>query len=60
VPEASVAIILSGSGSTREHARRFGWAPRDREGKQEVLDEVLAADSVEEGISRRRQHDAYQ
>lgn len=61
VPEASVAIILSGSGSTREHVQRLGRVLRKREGKQAVLYEVITAGTVEEGISRRRrQHDAYQ
>lgn len=61
VPEASVAIILSGSGSTREHVQRLGRVLRKREGKQAVLYEVITAGTVEESISRRRrQHDAYQ
>ncbi len=61
VPEASVAIILSGSGSTREHVQRLGRVLRKREGKQAILYEVITAGTVEEGISRRRrQHDAYQ
>ncbi len=61
VPDASVAIILSGSGSTREHVQRLGRILRKREGKQAVLYEVITAGTVEENISkRRRQHDAYQ
>jgi hypothetical protein len=61
VPDASVAVILSGSGSTREHVQRLGRILRKREGKQAVRDEVITAGTVEEGISRRRrQHDAYQ
>lgn len=61
VPEASVAVILSGSGSTREHVQRLGRVLRKRAGKQAVLYEVITAGTVEEGISRRRrQHDAYQ
>ncbi len=61
VPEASVAVILSGSGSIREHVQRLGRILRKREGKQAVLYEVITAGTVEEGISRRRrQHDAYQ
>ncbi len=61
VPEASVAIILSGSGSTREHVQRLGRILRRREGKQATLYEVVTAHTVEESISRRRrQHDAYQ
>jgi superfamily II DNA or RNA helicase len=61
VPEASVAIVLSGSGSTREHVQRLGRILRRREGKQAILYEVVTAHTVEESISRRRrQHDAYQ
>ena len=61
VPEASVAVILSGSGSTREHVQRLGRVLRKREGKQAVLYEVITAGTVEEGMSRRRrQHAAYQ
>ena len=61
IPEASVAIILSGSGSTREHVQRLGRILRKREGKQAVLYEVVTAGTVEERISeRRRQHAAYQ
>ncbi|MCS6925885.1 MAG: DEAD/DEAH box helicase family protein [Candidatus Binatia bacterium] len=61
VPEASVAVILSGSGSTREHVQRLGRVLRKREGKQAILYEVVTAGTVEEGISRRRrQHEAYQ
>jgi len=61
VPEASVAVILSGSGSTREHVQRLGRVLRKREGKQAILYEVITAGTVEENISqRRRQHDAYQ
>ena len=61
IPEARVAIILSGSGSTREHVQRLGRILRKREGKQAILYEVVTAGTVEERISeRRRQHAAYQ
>jgi superfamily II DNA or RNA helicase len=61
VPEASIAIVLSGSGSIREHVQRLGRVLRKREGKQAILYEVITAGTVEERISqRRRQHDAYQ
>jgi superfamily II DNA or RNA helicase len=61
VPEASVAVILSGSGSIREHVQRLGRVLRQREGKQAVLYEVVTAGTVEETMSRRRRrHDAYQ
>lgn len=60
VPEASVAIVVSGSGSTREHVQRLGRVLRKREGKQAVLYELVSARTAEEGVSeRRRDHDAY-
>ena len=43
VPEASVAIILSGSGSTREHVQRLGRVLCKREGKQAIPYEVITA-----------------
>ena len=54
VPEANVAIVLSGTGSMREHVQRLGRILRARPGKLAVLYEVVAKDTVEEGISRRR------
>ena len=61
VPEANVAVILSGSGSVREHVQRLGRILRRRKGKQAVLYEVVTRGTVEEYQSkRRRNHDAYQ
>ncbi|HWP46923.1 MAG TPA: DEAD/DEAH box helicase family protein [Candidatus Limnocylindrales bacterium] len=61
VPEANVAIILSGSGSVREHVQRLGRILRRREGKHATLYEVVTKGTVEERISQRRsKHDAYQ
>ena len=54
VPEANVAVVLSGTGSMREHVQRLGRILRARPGKFAVLYEVVARDTVEEGISRRR------
>ena len=54
IPDASVAIILSGSGSSREHIQRLGRILRKREGKQAVLYEVVARNTAEERISERR------
>ena len=54
VPEASVAVVLSGTGSTREHIQRLGRILRPRPGKQAVLYEVVARDTVEERVSKRR------
>lgn len=61
VPEANVGIILSGSGSVREHVQRLGRILRKRPDKRAVLYEVLTDVAAEAGISeRRRQHRAYQ
>ncbi len=54
VPEANVAIVLSGTGSMREHVQRLGRILRKGEGKLALLYEVVAADTSEEGTSRRR------
>lgn len=60
VPEANVAIVVSGSGSVREHVQRLGRVLRAREGKRAILYELVTADSSDEGRSaRRREHSAY-
>lgn len=60
VPEANVAIILSGSGSVREHVQRLGRILRKSGDKEAILYEVITRGTTEEFTSnRRRQHDAY-
>lgn len=54
VPEASIAIVLSGTGSGREYIQRLGRILRRGEGKLAVLYEVIAAATTEEHTSRRR------
>jgi superfamily II DNA or RNA helicase len=54
IPAASVAVVLSGSGSTREHIQRLGRILRKQPGKEAVLYEVVTADTAEERISERR------
>ncbi len=61
VPEANVAIIVSGSGSVREHVQRLGRILRKRDGKQAVLYELISKRTSEQFVNkRRRQHHAYQ
>ena len=48
VPEASIGIVVSGSGSIREHVQRLGRILRARNGKQAILYEL-----VSEGTSGR-------
>jgi superfamily II DNA or RNA helicase len=60
VPEANVAVVLSGSGSVREHVQRLGRILRKSGEKEAILYEVITRGTVEEFTSnRRRQHDAY-
>jgi superfamily II DNA or RNA helicase len=60
VPDANVAIVLSGSGSVREHVQRLGRILRQREGKRAMLYEIVTARTTETFTSdRRREHDAY-
>ncbi len=60
VPEASIGIVVSGSGSTREHVQRLGRILRAKEGKQAVLYELVSDGTSEISVSfRRRQHRAY-
>ena len=61
VPAAAVGVVLSGSGSVREHVQRLGRILRPSPGKtQAVLYELISADTSEENVSRRRRnHDAY-
>ena len=54
IPDASVAIILSGSGSSREHIQRLGRILRKKENKQAILYEVITRNTAEERISERR------
>ena len=60
VPEANVAIVISGSGSVREHVQRLGRILRPREGKRATLYELVTAETAETYTSeRRRDHVAY-
>ncbi len=54
VPEASVAIVMSGTGARREHIQRLGRILRPVAGKRAVLYEIIAEGTSEEGVSKRR------
>ncbi len=54
IPDASVAVVLSGSGSSREHIQRLGRILRKQPEKEAVLYEVVTAKTTEEQISQRR------
>ena len=61
VPEANVAIIVSGSGSVREHVQRLGRILRAKVGKKAFLYELISKGTGEyQTHKRRRQHGAYQ
>lgn len=60
VPAANVGIILSGTGSVREHVQRLGRLLRKQGDKHALLYEVISRGTGEEFTSaRRRQHHAY-
>ena len=54
VPDASVGLVLGGTGSTREYVQRLGRLLRKREGKIAKLVEIISKETAEVGISRRR------
>lgn len=53
VPDASVAIVLSGSGARREHIQRLGRILRPKGGTA-ILYELITKDTAEPGVARRR------
>jgi superfamily II DNA or RNA helicase len=60
IPQANVGIVLSGSGSVREHVQRLGRILRARDGKRAILYELVTGDTGETYTSdRRREHSAY-
>jgi superfamily II DNA or RNA helicase len=61
VPEASVAVVISGSGSVREHVQRLGRILRRKDDKRAILYELVSSGTGESSTSeRRREHAAYQ
>ncbi|MCM1984797.1 DEAD/DEAH box helicase family protein [Lyngbya confervoides] len=56
VPEARVAIVLSGTGSKREAVQRLGRVLRkgQQDSKLALLYEVIAQGTTEENVSKRR------
>lgn len=60
LPEANVAVVMSGSGSVREHVQRLGRILRKRDGKRAVLYELVTGGTTEAYTSeRRREHGAF-
>ena len=61
VPEAEIGIVVSGSGSIREHVQRLGRILRPTPGKTAILYEIVSFGTSEDSTSdRRRQHRAYE
>ena len=61
VPEAAIGIVVSGSGSVREHVQRLGRILRKTAGKAAILYELISEDTSEERTGeRRRKHSAYE
>jgi superfamily II DNA or RNA helicase len=54
VPDATQAIILSGTGSAREFIQRLGRVLRKREGKKAKLIEIVTRNTAEVKMSSRR------
>ena len=60
IPQVNVGIVLSGTGSVREHVQRLGRILRKQPDKRATLYEIVTAQTVEKFVSeRRREHDAY-
>jgi len=60
VPDANVAIVISGSGSVREHVQRLGRVLRKKGDKRATLYELVTRETSEAYTSqRRREHVAY-
>ncbi len=55
VPDANVAVVLSGSGSEREFVQRLGRVLRPNEdGTRALMYEVVSRDTAEENVAERR------
>jgi len=55
VPDANVAVVLSGSGSEREFTQRLGRILRPTgDGSSAILYELVSEETAEEGVARRR------
>jgi superfamily II DNA or RNA helicase len=54
VPDATLGVILSGTGSTREFIQRLGRLLRKKEGKKAKLIDIVSSQTKEIQISQRR------
>jgi superfamily II DNA or RNA helicase len=58
VPEAAIGVVVSGSGSVREHVQRLGRILRPGDGKLAMLYEMVSAGTAEAYTSERRSRHA--
>jgi len=54
VPDATLGVILSGTGSSREFIQRLGRLLRKKEGKEAKLVDIVSSGTKEMQISQRR------
>jgi superfamily II DNA or RNA helicase len=54
VPDASVGLVLGGTGSNREYVQRLGRLLRKKENKLARLIEIISKETIEVGTSHRR------
>ncbi len=54
IPDASVGILVAGTGSRRQFIQRLGRLLRPGTGKEAILYEIVAKGTVEEGQARKR------
>lgn len=59
VPEVNVGVVMSGSGSVRQHVQRLGRILRHRPGKEAILYELISDTEAEASMGERRsRHEA--
>jgi superfamily II DNA or RNA helicase len=58
VPEAAIGVVVSGSGSVREHVQRLGRILRPASGKVAMLYEMVSSGTAEAYTSERRSRHA--
>ena len=58
VPDAAIGVVMSGTGSNREFIQRLGRILRRSKDKQAILYEIVARDTREEHVLRRRRQSA--
>ncbi len=61
VPEANIAVVISGTATVREHVQRLGRILRKGDNKTAILYEIITANTGEVYTSKkRRTHRAYE